>query len=797
MARDSGDTPSAESAELARWVASVRARAPRESAPSPELWNAPKLDAAASLARELHRAGDRVRKWTTRAPEAPPTATGRGDALEEVVFHVVARAVPAAALREEEAEEEEAADPTDEVGLERAEAARFARAKALAESFPPFFSTREDAGGGDGVPACALLGDSTGASALEEEDEEEDDAETKWSATDAETEALFAARALPGDACARGLLLALADAPAGTECLVRVAPEYAYLDPSHGPRLVPRDERKVPPTATRSFPRPPPGVDPEAFLFFDVRVLDRRVAAPVRRPSSETSAVTLPETKALLRRARLAATTSFPVPYATKRVLREGDGWERPRPPFDVAASVEVRAGPGASGATSESPPPDEDRKGSFAATRVLVPETTIRYVSGDGTLPPELNAAVDTMRVGEEASVYVPPKRRPEKSPPAPRLAMTPDALELAARHGVEYRVRLLGMTHVRDVFGDGVVVKRRLEEGVGDFPGDCPVRDCAARARVAAAAASADPLADPLDALHARLLAGDDPFAALAHQPGFAHDTGPTTPLAFRLGGGAVPPAVETAVRLMLPGETALVTVRDADGAGKRYGYEACGPSAPPGAELVLEKLTRERERERERHGKSGDPYARRPSSGLAFVVRLLDFEKPVNWYRAGLAEMLAEADAGRLEGNALLKSGRLDLAREKYEKTLRDLRGIRGLERDEEVAAVNEIVSALTLNLAAAFQRLGDHAGAVKAAGEILETDPAHGKALWRRGVSLAATHEYARARADFQAVAEGDESLRRDVERELRKIRLAEKEALRREKDVSASALGARE
>jgi hypothetical protein len=76
------------------------------------------------------------------------------------------------------------------------------------------------------------------------------------------------------------------------------------------------------------------------------------------------------------------------------------------------------------------------------------------------------------------------------------------------------------------------------------------------------------------------------------------------------------------------------------------------------------------------------------------------------------------------------------------------------------------------------------------------EILSTDPKHGKALWRRGVSLAATHEYAGARAAFRAVAEGDASLRLDVERELRKIDLAERAELRREKNVSASALGER-
>ena len=121
-----------------------------------------------------------------------------------------------------------------------------------------------------------------------------------------------------------------------------------------------------------------------------------------------------------------------------------------------------------------------------------------------------------------------------------------------------------------------------------------------------------------------------------------------------------------------------------------------------------------------------------------GLVFVVRLVCFERPVNWYRAGLGEMLAEADAGRLEGNALLNAGKTELARDKYEKTLRDLRGIRGLETEEEIRATNALVNSVTLNLAAASQRLGFHARAIASVDEILSNDPKHGKALWRRGV-----------------------------------------------------------
>lgn len=44
-------------------------------------------------------------------------------------------------------------------------------------------------------------------------------------------------------------------------------------------------------------------------------------------------------------------------------------------------------------------------------------------------------------------------------------------------------------GALQVRDMTGTGEVTKRRVKEGTGEFPVDCPLEDCAVRVHYKAA--------------------------------------------------------------------------------------------------------------------------------------------------------------------------------------------------------------------------------------------------------------------------------------------------------------------
>jgi tetratricopeptide (TPR) repeat protein len=152
-----------------------------------------------------------------------------------------------------------------------------------------------------------------------------------------------------------------------------------------------------------------------------------------------------------------------------------------------------------------------------------------------------------------------------------------------------------------------------------------------------------------------------------------------------------------------------------------------------------------------------------------------------------------MLREATKLKNEGNDLLAAGKLTLARVKYEKTVRNLESLRGLD-DDEHDAVRDVKRKTLLNLAAALQRLGEHAGAIKSLEKLLNEDEDDAKALWRRSVSLLATHEYAAARVDLNKCVESDPSTAEDVARQLRRVDEREESGVARERLVAERALG---
>ena len=46
-----------------------------------------------------------------------------------------------------------------------------------------------------------------------------------------------------------------------------------------------------------------------------------------------------------------------------------------------------------------------------------------------------------------------------------------------------VEVHLHLVRLFQVRDVLGDGTLLKTRLRDGTGQFPVDCPIEDCCVR--------------------------------------------------------------------------------------------------------------------------------------------------------------------------------------------------------------------------------------------------------------------------------------------------------------------------
>jgi hypothetical protein len=341
-----------------------------------------------------------------------------------------------------------------------------------------------------------------------------------------------------------------------------------------------------------------------------------------------------------------------------------------------------------------------------------LLQDAELRFALGCGAAPFALEAAVSSMRPGERCAVWC-----------SPACALAPAAalpqLPSAAPDGVQYALHLRAIVQVRDLHGDGSLLKRRTVSGVGDFPVDCPLQDCRVRCRIATYAAGA-------------LLAEEEEAE-------------------FELATGAQPPGLEAALRLMLPGERARVT------AAARHAYDA----APP--------------------GRWARPAGLPAGAAVEWELQLLSFERPVNWYQAEPEAILAEAAAAKEAGVALFREGKWALARARFEALAAKLAGLRGLEGEEEATAT-ALRAACLLNAAAAAQRAGEHAVAAARCTEVLaKVDAGSAKAHYRRAVSRTALGEWEGAREDLEAACAADESAKQDCDKQAARLRAAQRAA----------------
>ncbi|TYH03094.1 hypothetical protein ES288_A09G193700v1 [Gossypium darwinii] len=321
----------------------------------------------------------------------------------------------------------------------------------------------------------------------------------------------------------------------------------------------------------------------------------------------------------------------------------------------------------------------------------------------------------IGTMTRKEKAVVYV----TNQYLTPSPLLPMIEDYEE------VHFEVELVHFIQVRDMLGDGRLIKRRLHDGKGDFPMDC--------------------------ALHDSLLQVHYKGMLLNEEKTVFYDTrvdNQGEPLEFSSGEGMVPEGFEMCVRLMLPGEIALVTCPP------DYAYDKFSrpPSVPEGAHVQWE-------------------------------IELLGFEMPKDWTGLNFQEIMDEAEKIRVTGNRLFKEGKFELAKAKYEKVLREFNHVNP-QTDEEGKVFLDTRNSLHLNVAACFLKMGECRKSIDACNKVLDATPVHAKALYRRGMAYMAAGDFEEARFDFQMMIKVDKSSEPDATAALAKLKKQEQEVERK-------------
>jgi hypothetical protein len=521
----------------------------------------------------------------------------------------------------------------------------------------------------------------------------------------------------------RGWELALAGLSAGGRALVRCGGAYGFIDAAAASAADP-DPDAPPVQAWGPPPRCEAGGDYEA----DLTLLAIHPASSIGVGGTGGDVV--------------------------RRTLVEGDTWETPRPPFEVGVRLVARV-------------PDVDGV-SPGEPYFSTPEGELLSATmGDGSLPPGLEDAIATVTRGETAVVSVPAGRcvaRPEGKAQggAARAATTAVPSPPPGATRVEWEVTLARMVQVRDLVGDGSVTKKRVVDGRGEFPADCPLDDNVVRIHVRAVVVVEG--ADGGDGEEGPVV-----WDTRASSPS-------SDPLRFTLGTGAVPDAVDLAVRLMTPGETAVVLSDDSHAWG---GGRADRPAGcPPGArvEFTIELVD----------------FDRTPVGGGGEDVDPADLLSRAADLRAQGNALFAAATAGKKGDPTPSSSSSTTTTAAPADVTLRRAmekwrRSAHVLSNALDFAGADEAVTsaaasgraAAHANLALACLRAGRAGEAIAWADRALGDDPGHAKALLRKGAACAALGRFGDADACFDAAAAADPAAAAEAARE--KARVAARRA----------------
>ncbi|KAA8518968.1 hypothetical protein F0562_016258 [Nyssa sinensis] len=379
-----------------------------------------------------------------------------------------------------------------------------------------------------------------------------------------------------------------------------------------------------------------------------------------------------------------------------KKVIDEGQGWESPREPYEVKAWISAKSGDG----------------------KLILSHThgePFFFTFGKCEVPKGLEMGIGTMSRGEKAIFYV--NRQ--------YLTQSPFMPTVEGFDEVHFEVELVHFIQVRDMLGDGRLIKRRIRDGRGEFPMDCPLQDSLLR-------------------VHYKGM-------LLNEEKTVFYDTKVDNngePLEFSSGEGLVPEGLEMCVRLMLPGEIALVT-------------------CPP--DYAYDKFPR--------------PANVPEGAHIQWEIELLDFEMPKDWTGMNFRGIMEDVEKTKGTGNRLFKEGKFELAKAKYEKVLREFNHVNPQD-DEEGKEFLNTRNLLHLNVAACFLKMGECRKSIEACNKVLDANPVHVKALYRRGMAYMSAGDFEEARSDFNKMISIDKSSEPNARAALLKVKQKEQDIERK-------------
>ncbi|XP_057549752.1 70 kDa peptidyl-prolyl isomerase-like [Amaranthus tricolor] len=163
---------------------------------------------------------------------------------------------------------------------------------------------------------------------------------------------------------------------------------------------------------------------------------------------------------------------------------------------------------------------------------------------------------------------------------------------------------------------------------------------------------------------------------------------------------------------------------------------------------------------------------------NSRLLYEVKLLDFTKETPFWKMETKEKIEACEKKKQEGNTLFKAGKFWLASKKYEKAVKYIEFNHAFS-DEENQVAKALLVSCNLNNAACKLKLEDYVEVASLCSKVLELDPCNVKALYRRSQAYLQTCNLDKAENDSRKALTIDPS-NRDIKLVLHMIKTKQKE-----------------
>lgn len=176
---------------------------------------------------------------------------------------------------------------------------------------------------------------------------------------------------------------------------------------------------------------------------------------------------------------------------------------------------------------------------------------------------------------------------------------------------------------------------------------------------------------------------------------------------------------------------------------------------------------------------------------SSNLLYEVELINFTKEKPFWKMDKHEKIEACERKKHDGNVLFKAGKFWQASKKYEKAVKYVEFDHSF-TDEEKCQANALLLSCNLNNAACKLKLGEYPAASRLCTKVLELDPSNVKALFRRSQAYLKTSELEKAEEDIKRVLIIDPN-NRDVKIMYKELKDKQKEYIRDQAEIFSTML----